>query len=149
MYYLSRCLHGGELNYPSMENYCLALVFATQRLHHYILAHKLMIVTRSDPIKFLLSMPALLERIAKWLLLLGEFDIAVVQPKAIKFQALSYFLVHFPSQYGEIIPDSILGEFYQEICFVNTEEKEWDLYFDGFSTANGRGDGIVLISPSR
>ena len=78
VYYLSRCLHGSELNYPPMEKYYLALVFATQKLHHYFLAHKLMVVTRLDPIKFLLSKPTLSGRIAKWLLLLGEFDIVVV-----------------------------------------------------------------------
>ena len=97
MYYLSRCLHGNELNYPPMEKYCLALVFAIQKLCHYFLAHKLMVVTKSDPINFLLSKPTLLGRIVKWLLLLGEFDIAVVQPNVIKSQALLDLLAHFPS----------------------------------------------------
>ena len=81
-------------------------------------------MSKSDPIKFLLSKPALSRRIAKWLLLLEAFDMVVVQPKAIKFQALSYFLEHFSSQYGEIIPDSIIGEFYQEICSIDTEKEE-------------------------
>ena len=83
-----------------------------------------MVVTRSDPIKFLLSKLALLGRIAKWLLLLGEFDIAVVQPKAIKSQALSDLLAHFPSQYEEVIPNSIPGEFHEEACSVSVEEEE-------------------------
>ena len=54
--------------------------------------------------------------------MLGEFDIAVVQPKAIKSQALSDLLAHFPSQYEEIIPDSIPGEFQEEACSISVEE---------------------------
>ena len=83
-----------------------------------------MVVTRSDPIKFLFSKPVLSRRIAKWLLLLGEFDIAVVQPKAIKSQVLSDLLAHFPSQYEEIIPNSILCEFHEKACSVSVEEEE-------------------------
>ena len=37
---------------------------------------------------------------------------------------------------------------HQEICSVNTEEEEWNLYFDGASNANGGGVGIILIPPN-
>ena len=149
VYYLSRCLHGSELNYSPMEKHCLALVFTTQKLRHYFLAHKLLVVTKSDPIKYLLSRPALSGRIAKWLLLLGEFDISVVQPKAIKSQALSDLLAHFPSQHEEDLHYSLPNEFHEEVCSVNMEDGEWNLYFDGSSTTSGGGVGIVLIPPSR
>ncbi|EOY03309.1 H0502G05.11 protein [Theobroma cacao] len=149
VYYISRCLHRSELNYPPMEKHCLALVYTTQKLRHYFLAHKLIIVTKSDPIKFLLSKPVLSGRVAKWLLLLGEFDVSVVQPKAIKSQALSDLLAYFPSQFEEIIPDAIPVEFHEEVCTVNIEEGEWSLYFDGSSNSFGGGAGIVLIPPNR
>ncbi|XP_017974545.1 PREDICTED: uncharacterized protein LOC108661602 [Theobroma cacao] len=149
VYYLSRCLHESELNYPPMEKYCLALVYATQKLRHYFLAHKLIIVTTSDPIKFLLSKPILSEKVVKWFLLLGEFDVSVVQPKAIKSHALSDLLAHFSSHFEEVIPDAISAEFHEEVCAVNIKEGEWSLYFDGSSNSFGGGAGIVLIPSGR
>ena len=89
IYYLSRSLQGSESNYPACERHCLALVFAIQKLRHYFLVHKVNLITNSDPIKYLLSRLALSGRIAKWLLLLSEFDITVMPPKAVKSQALA------------------------------------------------------------
>lgn len=98
VYYLSRIIKGPERNYSAMEKHCLSLAFAMQKFRHYLLAHKVFVITRSDPIQFLLTRPALSGRIAKWLLLTSEFDITAVQPKAIKSQALADLLAHFPSK---------------------------------------------------
>ncbi|OMO74738.1 hypothetical protein COLO4_26525 [Corchorus olitorius] len=111
VYYLSRCLHVSELNYSPMEKHCLSLVFATQKLRHYLLAHKVVVVTKSDPIRYILSRPILAGRAAKWLLVLGQFDLSVAQPKAIKSQALSDLLAYFPTQVDEVVTlDSMPGD---------------------------------------
>lgn len=39
IYYLSRTLNGYEVNYTFIENACLAVVFSTQQLRHYMLTH--------------------------------------------------------------------------------------------------------------
>ncbi|XP_057250646.1 transposon Tf2-1 polyprotein [Beta vulgaris subsp. vulgaris] len=39
VYYLSRTLVGAELNYSPIEKMCLALIFAIQKLKHYMQAH--------------------------------------------------------------------------------------------------------------
>lgn len=77
--------------------------------------------TKSDPIKILLSRSVLFKRIAKLLLLLGEFNISVVQTKAINSQALSDLLTYFPSQFEEIILNAILAEFHEKVCVVDVK----------------------------
>ena len=109
------------MNYPACEKHCLVSVFAMQKLHHYFLAHKITLITRSDPIKYLVSRPALSGRIAKWLLLLGEFDITVQTPKAIKSQALADLLAHFPNEGEKVITDAMPVEFHEDSLMV--EEK--------------------------
>ena len=65
LYYLSRTLTGPELNYPPIEKMCLALVFAIQKLRHYMQAYTMHLVARADPVNFILSKPVLTGRMAK------------------------------------------------------------------------------------
>ena len=39
IYYLSRTLISYEMNYSTIEKACLVVVFASQKLRHYMLAH--------------------------------------------------------------------------------------------------------------
>ena len=59
LYYLSRTLVGAEMNYSPIEKICLALVFVVQKLRHYMQAHTVHVVSKADPIKYILSRPVL------------------------------------------------------------------------------------------
>lgn len=64
LYYLSRTLVGAEHNYSPMEKVCLALIFALQKLRHYLLTHSITLISKASPIKYLLTKPILSERLA-------------------------------------------------------------------------------------
>ncbi|KAG9441417.1 hypothetical protein H6P81_017271 [Aristolochia fimbriata] len=87
LYYLSRTLVGAELNYTPIEKTCLALAFAVQKLRHYLQAHSTKLISRADPMKYIMSRPILSGRLAKWALLLSIRDQFSVATKAIKGQA--------------------------------------------------------------
>ncbi|KAG9453125.1 hypothetical protein H6P81_006029 [Aristolochia fimbriata] len=72
LYYLSRTMVGAELNYSPIEKTCLALIFAIQKLRHYLLANSTNLISRADPLKFIMSRPMLFGRLAKWALLLSR-----------------------------------------------------------------------------
>ncbi|GMP78570.1 hypothetical protein CsSME_00034472 [Camellia sinensis var. sinensis] len=147
VYYISRVIQGAEVRYFPIERHCLALVFAAKKLRHYLLSYPIHLMTRSDPIRFLLTRPALSGRPARWLLSLAEYDITCKAPKAIKSQALADLLAHFPSGEHEPPSDELPGDEFQA-AEVNTEG-EWSLSFDGSSTSKGGGAGIVLVSPNQ
>ncbi|XP_028077305.1 uncharacterized protein LOC114279278 [Camellia sinensis] len=147
VYYISRVVQGAEIRYSPIERHCLALVFAAKKLRHYLLSYPIYLMTRSDPIRFLLTRPALSGRPARWLLSLAEYDITCKAPKAIKSQALADLLAHFPSEKHEPPSDELPGDEFQA-AEVNTEG-EWSLSFNGSSTSKGGGAGIVLISPNQ
>ena len=84
LYYLSRTLVGAECNYPDMEKICLALVFAAQKLRHYMLEHTVHLVSRADPLRYILNKMVLSGRLAKWAMFLSQFDIKFVPQKAMK-----------------------------------------------------------------
>ncbi|XP_066373242.1 uncharacterized protein [Miscanthus floridulus] len=143
---------GAECNYSPIEKLCLALIFFLKKLRHYMLAHEIQLVARADPIKYLLSQPTLTGRLAKWVLLMTEFDITFVPQKAIKGQALAEFLVTHP------VPDDspLITELPDQEVFTTEIEAPWELYFDGASrvedTLNGAprrrvGAGLVFKNP--
>lgn len=95
VYYLSRSLRGAETNYSAIECNCLALVFATQKLQHYFHAHPVNLITRSNPLRYLLSRPAMSGKTARWLLQLNEFDITLnlwSHPKGCKVKHYAIWL---------------------------------------------------------
>jgi hypothetical protein len=71
-------------------------MFAIKKLRHYLQAHSVRLISRADPLKYIISRPILSGRLAKWALLLQEFEIVYVSQKAIKGQALADFLADHP-----------------------------------------------------
>ncbi|KAK9912139.1 hypothetical protein M0R45_036012 [Rubus argutus] len=55
MSYVSRLLQGAGTRYPEIERLCLALVYTTQRLRHFFLAHKLHLMVKTDLVCYLLT----------------------------------------------------------------------------------------------
>lgn len=64
IYYLSPTLISYEINHPQIEKACLAVVFAFQKLPHYLLNNQTMLISRFEPITDLLYKPELTGRMA-------------------------------------------------------------------------------------
>uniref|UniRef100_A0A2N9IWT2 Uncharacterized protein n=1 Tax=Fagus sylvatica TaxID=28930 RepID=A0A2N9IWT2_FAGSY len=103
------------------------------------------LVSRMDPIKYIFEKPALTGKIARWQVLLSEFDILFVARKAIKGQAIADYLADYPSEQLELMD----SEFPDEDVMTVDEDNQgrWKLYFDGAANAVGSGIGAVLVSP--
>ncbi|KAG9442536.1 hypothetical protein H6P81_018390 [Aristolochia fimbriata] len=127
LYYLSRTLVGAELNYSPIEKTCLALIFAIQKLRHYLLAHSTNLILRADPLKYIMSRPILYGRLAKWALLLSELKINFVPQRVIKGHALANFLADHP------VPAEweLTEEFPDEEIFLVEVLPHGEMYFDG------------------
>ncbi|KAK5846502.1 hypothetical protein PVK06_002792 [Gossypium arboreum] len=83
---------------------------------------------------------------ARWKVLLSEFDIVYVSQKAIKWSAIAEFLASRALEDYEPLSFDFPNE---ELMYVATiEERPWKLNFDGASNAVGNGIGAVLVSPN-
>ena len=149
VYYLSKKFTTCEMNYSLLERTCCALVWASHRLRQYMLSHTTWLISKMDPVKYIFEKPALTGRIARWQVLLSEFDIVYVTQKAIKGSALADYLAQQPlNDYQPMHP-----EFPDEDIMALFEEKldedrdKWTVWFDGASNILGHGVGAVLISP--
>ncbi len=155
VYYLSKKFTTCEMNYSLLERTCCALVWASHRLRQYMLSHTTWLISKMDPVKYIFEKPALTGRIARWQVLLSEFDIVYVTQKAIKGSAsikgsaLADYLAQQPlNDYQPMHP-----EFPDEDIMALFEEKldedrdKWTVWFDGASNILGHGVGAVLVSP--
>ena len=144
IYYISKKMLPYEDKYLPLEKTCVALVWATHRLKHYMLAYKVLLIARMDLLKYLMEKPVQDGKIAKWILLLLEFDIKYVTHKCVKGRAIADHLAHCSPEEAE----EIQGNFPNE-DIIGIEVESWKMYVDGAKNQNGSGIGILLISPKR
>ena len=72
VYYLSRTLVGAKSRYPMIEKECLALVFAIQKIRHYLVGQTIYIISNINPIRVFITQPTSMNwRLARWALLLS------------------------------------------------------------------------------
>ncbi|XP_050890237.1 uncharacterized protein LOC127095610, partial [Lathyrus oleraceus] len=96
IYYLSKRFTDCETRYSLLEKTCCALAWAARRLRQYMICHTTLLISKMDPIKYIFEKPALTGRLARWQMLLSEYDIQYVSQKAIKGSVLSDYLANQP-----------------------------------------------------
>ncbi|PKI63994.1 hypothetical protein CRG98_015607 [Punica granatum] len=112
----------------------------------YTLYHTVRLLSKADPLRYLLDSPSSMRNIAKWRCQLTEYDIEYVPRTSVKGQKIADHLAEFP-----IDDDTPINtDFPDEGILQVDEEKEeptWKMYFNGAVNSLGSGVGAVLISP--
>ncbi|GAU10561.1 hypothetical protein TSUD_423630, partial [Trifolium subterraneum] len=110
-----------------------------------------------DPIKYIFEKAALTGRIARWQMLLSEYDIEYHTQKAIKGSVLADHLAHQPVEDYQPIKFDFPDE---EIMYLKMKdcdepvfgegpdpESQWGLIFDGAVNLYGSGIGAIIVTP--
>ena len=113
------------MNYSIIEKACLAVVFASHKLRHYILTHTMWLVAKIDPLKYFLSKASLIGRLVKWVMILSEFDIQYVELKSIKGHVIADQLEDTPMQSSLPLNIDFLDE-----SILTLTHKMWVMFFD-------------------
>src|ERR1044072_8041303 len=151
IYYLSKKFTECESRYSLLEKTCCALAWAARRLRQYMLTHTTWLVSKMDPIKYIFEKPALTGRIARWQMILTEYDIQYTTQKAIKGSVVADYLAHQPVNDSQSMQDEFPDEDIMALFEEGgtSREGKWVLFFDGASNILGHGIGAVLISPEK
>ena len=145
LYYLSRSLTTIELKYSPIEKMCLALFFSINKLRHYFQAYTVHLISRADPIKYVMSKIVLFGRLARWSVVFNQYEIIYVSQKAVKGQALANFLANHPIPADWELSDDFPDE---EVFFIEILSA-WMMFLDGSSQSDGAGAGVVFVSPQK
>ena len=139
--------------YNLIEKECLALVFAVQKIRHYLMRQRIHVISKVNPLRLFMTRPSSLNCIlAKWAILLSQYEMQFMPQKAIKGQATTNFLADHPvseiSKFYDDLPDEIAKV---NSINISLEEQVWQLFFDRATKTNPEGNiiagvGVVLIS---
>nr|XP_033509502.1 uncharacterized protein LOC117274344 [Nicotiana tomentosiformis] len=148
IYYLSKKFKPSEAKYTLIEHTCCALTWISQKLKHYMSAYTMHLISQLDPLKYIFQKPMLTEKLAKWKILLSEFDIVYITQKAIKGQALAdYHAENLVDGDYESLTTYFLDE---EVLFAGEDIAEsypgWRMFLDEAANFKGVRIEVVLIS---
>ena len=73
----SRSCNPAQQNYSSVDGECLAVVWATDHFWAYLFGSFFTLVTDHEPLRWLMTTQNLTGKLARWSLLLQEYDFTV------------------------------------------------------------------------
>ncbi|RDX75487.1 Retrovirus-related Pol polyprotein from transposon 17.6, partial [Mucuna pruriens] len=82
--YASRTMDPAQQNYTTIEKELLAIVFALDKFHSYLLGSKIVVFFDYAALRYLLKKPDAKPRLIQWMLLLQEFNIEIRDKKDAK-----------------------------------------------------------------
>ncbi|XP_074347288.1 uncharacterized protein LOC141686131 [Apium graveolens] len=149
VYYVSKRLLDAETRYTNMEKLVYALVLAARKLMPYFQAHRIEVHT-TYPLRHILHKPESSEKMLKWAVELGQFDLKYCPRTAIKGKALADFILEFDSEVDD--KAIVLAEPSSQGNAPNEVREEfshpcWVLHVHGAMNNNGAGAGIILVTP--
>ncbi|KAL3697673.1 hypothetical protein R1sor_011749 [Riccia sorocarpa] len=119
IYYASRQLNDAEKNYTTIEREALGMVYACKKFRTYLLGYSFMFHVDHSALQYLVKKADLSGQIARWVLLLQEFDYTVQVRKGTS-HANADFLSRL---YTEDQPKEIEDNFHDEELFQLTTTK--------------------------
>ncbi|XP_070029846.1 uncharacterized protein [Nicotiana sylvestris] len=148
IYYLNKKFTSYEVKYTPLERICCALTWVAQKLKHYLSSYTTYLISCLDPLKYIFQKPMTTGILAKWQILLTEFDIIYVAQTAMNAQTLGDHLAENPvDEEYEPLRSYFPDEEVMHIDEVEQVEKAgWKLFFDGAANMKGVEIGVVLIS---
>jgi len=126
LYYLRDTLVGAELRYCLTKKICLSLIFAIQKLRHYMKSYIVLVISKDDPVKYILSRSILNGWLAKWVVILKQYDLVYVPQGKIEGQALADFLADRAIANNWKLNDNLLRD---DVFFINIL-LPWEMHFE-------------------
>jgi hypothetical protein len=82
--YASKTLIGPQLNYVITEKKLLAVVFAIKKFRSYLVDSMVIVYTDHAALKYLLAKKDATPRLIRWILLLQEFNLEIIDKKGVE-----------------------------------------------------------------
>ncbi|XP_061960352.1 uncharacterized protein LOC133681211 [Populus nigra] len=118
-----------------------------KKLRKYMLYYTTWLISKLDPLNYICEKPYLSSRIARWQVLLAEYDIVFMTRKAVKGSVIADHLVDHAMKNYEPLNFDLLDEDVIVIEKGGGESDTWTLYFDGAVNVSRNGAEAVVISP--
>ncbi|KAL4291230.1 hypothetical protein GQ457_14G015180 [Hibiscus cannabinus] len=91
IYYASKTLNDAQVNNTTTEKEMLAVIFAFDKFRSYLIGAKVTVYIDHSAIKYLLSKKDAKPRLIRWILLLQDFDVEIIDRKGTENQVADHF----------------------------------------------------------
>jgi len=146
IYYLSKKFIECESRYTMIEKLCYALGWEAKILRHYMLYHTTWLISKIDPLRYICNKPYLSSRIARWQVLLSEYDIVYMTRKAVKGSVIANPLADNAVEDYEPLDFDFPDE---NLLSIEEEEEKtdwWTMFFDKVVNVYGNEASAVIVS---
>ena len=90
IYYASKTLNEAQRNYTTTEKELLAIVFALDKFHAYLVWSFIVVFTYHSALKYLPTKQDAKSRLIRWILLLQEFNLHIKDKKGVENMAVDH-----------------------------------------------------------
>nr|GEW97217.1 reverse transcriptase domain-containing protein [Tanacetum cinerariifolium] len=94
IHYASKTMTQAETNYTTTEKEILAVVYAFEKFHSYLIMNKIIVYNDHSALKYLFAKKDTKARLLRWILLLQEFDFKVIDTKGAENYAADHLSPH-------------------------------------------------------
>nr|GFA79941.1 reverse transcriptase domain-containing protein [Tanacetum cinerariifolium] len=109
IHYASKTLTDVESNYTTTEKEMLAVVYAFEKFRSYLIMNKCIVHTDHSALKYLFAKTDAKARLLRWVLLLQEFDFAVIDTKGAENLAADH-LSRLENPYENVLDPKEINE---------------------------------------
>nr|GFA79371.1 uncharacterized protein [Tanacetum cinerariifolium] len=109
IHYASKTMTQAESNYTTTEKEMLAVVYAFEKFHSYLIMNKSIVYTNHSALKYLFAKKDAKARLLRWILLLQEFDFKVIDTKGAENYAADH-LSRLENPYENIFDPKEINE---------------------------------------
>ncbi|GAA0157828.1 hypothetical protein LIER_15009 [Lithospermum erythrorhizon] len=139
IYYVSHVLKDVEERYPVIDKANFALVVSARKLKAYFESHPVQVVT-NQPLKRVLTSPALSRRLTSWAVELSEFEISCIPRTSVRAKALADFITECTARNPQIIQGPDTSD-------ADQAKPERTLFVDGARNGQATGAGVLIVGP--